>query len=136
MSHGLPLNKNKEISVAMLIFQIILVMSHEQRHLVLNVSHKALKQLIILSNLRSYLKMSHGRLFRTLTWVKISGDCSRIEIARSSFVLKPLIVIVEGIRGMVPQGIWKVTGMVHLNLAAIRSTFATSPIQRPLQLLI
>ena len=45
-------------------------------------------------------------IFRHLTWVKISGDCSRIEIARGSFVLELLIIIVEGIRGMVPHGVW------------------------------
>lgn len=76
--------------------------------------------------------MSYERLFRDLTWVKISGDCSRIEIARASFVFEPLIVVVESIRGMVLQGIWKVTGLVHLYLAAICPTLSTSPLHGPL----
>lgn len=38
---------------------------------------------------------------RHLTWVKISDHGSSIEVASSSLVLELLIVVVEGIGGMV-----------------------------------
>lgn len=71
-----------------------------------------------------------------LTWIKASNHGSTFEVAASPFVFVLLIVIVEGIRSMIPDSVWGEASLALLNLAAICSPFAASPVQRDLQLAV
>jgi hypothetical protein len=71
-----------------------------------------------------------------LTWVKFCDQGSTFEVARSTFVLEFLKVVIEGVGSMVPHSVWEIAGLVHLNFAAICTASPTSPIQGRLQLLI
>lgn len=71
-----------------------------------------------------------------LTWIKASNHGSTIEVTASPFVFILLIVIVECIRSMIPDSVRVVATLSLLNLAAICTPFATSPVQRDLQLAV
>lgn len=72
--------------------------------------------------------------FLVLTGIKLCSHSSTTEPASCTFVLELLVVIVEGIRSMVPHSVWEIARLVHLNLTAISTTLSTGPIQCDLQL--
>ena len=71
-----------------------------------------------------------------ITWVKFCDHGSTLEVARSTFVLEILKVVIEGIGSMVFYSVREIARLVHLNLTTIFTSFPTSPIQGHLQLLI